>query len=693
MVRSTPAQRTNAVLIGIFVAALLTHAWFATRNWTSPFMPGHEFRQTQTALISDYIDRQNNFSLLYETPLVGKPWVSILMEVPIYEWAVVGLSRATGWPHYVSARTITLGCFYLTLPAIFLLLGRVGLPPTRRALALALIVTCPVYIFYSRAFLMDSMTLCGSAWFLFGYIRMMDERRWYWFLLASLAGALSALVKSATLAIWLFPAAAYAAWQLWRDWRSRAGGGALVQTAFWGLAGVVIPLGLLRLWVLLTDPIKLAHSSAYLFASGNLVGGNWGLQDLHARFSPQVWGILTDRWSDAIMSPWLLLTLLVAGLIFLPKARGLALLAASTFFLAQLLFPYAYAYQDYYFYSCALFLNVGLACLFFGLLDSRAPRWLCWLLLAVPVFAQLKTYHRSYYSAQMAQTNGGFPFTRALRDFLPKEAVLVVGGGDWAAIIPYYSQRKALMIRNGLAYDSAYLDRAFADLFEEDVGALVLQGVERSNPVLIERAALAFGTDRKPSFSSDEVDVHLNLVYRDRFKRQLADAGNYDGLKNGAVEAAPGSWTRPSRVSASAKESFPGVSPAPIRAYFKFGLGYVWVDHEKAIFAHPSTDVWIKPPTGATQVAWDFGLVDEAYTGKDGATDGVEFTMTSIKPGAERRVVYQRKLDPARQAEDRGRQRVVLAYRPEPGEFLCFSTASGPSESFDWAYWAKLEVK
>ncbi|MEJ1971463.1 MAG: glycosyltransferase family 39 protein [Lacunisphaera sp.] len=331
-------------------------------------------------------------------------------------------------PLQVAARTVTLACFYLTLPALYLLLGRLGLVPARRLLALALILVCPLYIFYSRSFLMDSMALMFCAWFLFGFIRLMDRRRWYWFLLAAFAGTGAALVKSAILAIWLWPAAAYGAWLLWRDLRGRAWGAAL-ETVFWGAAGVIVPLGMLRGWILLTDPLKERHASAWIFTSRNLAEGNWGLTDIAARFSGKTWGILADRWRDGIMPPWLILSLLAAGLVFLPRVRWPALALAGVFFLAQLLFPYAYAYQDYYFYSCALFLSLGLAYLFFGLLDSRAPRWLCWLLLAVPVFAQLKTYREGYYPGQIAQSEGGFPFTRALRDFLPKDSVIVVAGG------------------------------------------------------------------------------------------------------------------------------------------------------------------------------------------------------------------------------------------------------------------------
>ncbi|MDB6114549.1 MAG: hypothetical protein JWQ62_1494, partial [Lacunisphaera sp.] len=157
---------------------MLFNIYGVTYHWTMGFMAGHEFRQSQTAITTYYIDQQNNFSLLYETPILGKPWVSILLEVPIYEWSVVLLSRATGLPHVVAARTISAACFYLMLPALYLLLGRCRLPPSRRLLVLALVLCAPVYIFYSRAFLMDAMALMGGVWFLFGFVGVMDERRW-----------------------------------------------------------------------------------------------------------------------------------------------------------------------------------------------------------------------------------------------------------------------------------------------------------------------------------------------------------------------------------------------------------------------------------------------------------------------------------------------------------------------------------
>src|SRR5438552_16590231 len=47
----------------------------------------------------------------------------------------------------------------------------------------------------------------------------------------------------------LFRSAAYGAWLLWRDLRAGAAWQVPAKTALWGLATVVVSLGLLRWWI------------------------------------------------------------------------------------------------------------------------------------------------------------------------------------------------------------------------------------------------------------------------------------------------------------------------------------------------------------------------------------------------------------------------------------------------------------
>jgi hypothetical protein len=666
----------------------------ATLNWTCAFMPGHEFRQSQTAIVSYYIDQQNNFSLLYETPVLGKPWVSILLEVPVYEWSVVVLSRITGVPHYIAARTISLSCFYLTLPALYWLLARFNLSRPRRLLVLALILVCPVYIFYSRAFLMDSMELMCCAWFLLGFVRTMDERRWSWLALTTVAGTGAALIKSATLAVWFLPAAGYGAWLLWRDLRARKGWMVPLQTVLWGAACVGVALGALKWWINLTDPIKAAHASAWIFTSKNLSLDNWGLLNFSARFSAKTWSVLLERWQDAIMAPWLVGVGLVAGLAVFRRVRGPMLGLAAVFFLAQLMFPFAYAYQDYYYYSCTVFLLAALAYVLFGVLDSRLPRWVCGLLIAVPFAALTTNYWHGYRTSQIIKTTGGFSGTEIIRDLSPKNSVIIVAGADWAAMIPLYSQRKALMIRNGLEYDSAYLQRAFNDLADEDVFALVLVDKVRGNRELLDRVAAKFGMDTVPTFSHPIADFYCSRPYIDRIQLDLAASRKY-----GEITFSPRSPDdKPPSVTFDitpglARTSFGNVSPAPFKAFFTFGLSHQEIDGESVLTAHTESDLWLHAPAKAKQIKWNYGINAEAYERDGDRTDGVEFVITGEQPSGAHRQIFSRVLDPVNEPADRGTQHEIIAYQPLPGEVLQFSTRPNVNTNFDWAYWSRIEVK
>lgn len=693
----TPSRREHWSLIGIFCAALLVHFYFATDNWGTPFMPRHEFRQVQTAIVSYYIDEQDNFSLLYETPILGKPWVSILLEVPVYEWSVVLLSRHTGMPHVMAARAISLACFYLALPALYLLLGRLAISRPRRLLVLALILTCPVYIFYSRAFLMESMEVMCCAWFLLGFVRTMDERRWFWLAATIVAGTGAALIKSATFAVWLLPAAGYGVWLLWRDVRARHGWRAPLQTILWGVATVGVALGALRWWINLTDPLKAAHASAWIFTAKNLSQGNWGLLDFTARFSPKVWGILLQRWQEAIMAPWIIGLGLVAGVACFRPERWRVLGLAAVFFLAQLMFPFAYAYQDYYYYACTVFLLAALGLVLHGVLDSRLPRWCCWLVLAVPFGAQLTTYWHGYHPDQVLKSNGGFNYTEALRDLAPKNSVIIVAGADWGAMVPFYSRHKALMIRNGLEYDAAYLHRAFDDLADEDVCALVLIGPLRENRALLNLAATRFNLDSStPTFSQTgaSADIYFSRPYIEGVQMSLRTSQQYPLITFTPKAPDKKSVDAPFAITAGlARTSFGNVSPAPFQARFAFGLGHPEVDGAPVLSAHPDSDIWLHAPVGATRIIWDFGLIHDAYDRPGDKTDGVEFIITGETPDGHSRQIFERVLDPVNQPADRGRQHEDIPYQPLPGETLVFSDRPNLSYSYDWAYWARIEVK
>ncbi len=694
MCSSESSRRERWLLVTIFALALAYHLYAVTYHWTMGFMSGHEFRQAQTAITTYYIDEQNNFSLRYETPILGKPWVGLLLEVPVYEWSVVLFSRATGLSHLVAARLVSTACFYLMLPAVYLLLGRLAVPKPRRLLLLALVLSAPVYIYYSRAFLMDSMALMCSAWFLLGFVRTMDERRWSWLALTIVVGSAAALIKSATLAVWLLPAAAYGAWMLWRDLRAGTGWMAPLKTLLWGLATVAVALGALRCWIACTDPIKAAHASAFIFTSKNLSQGNWGLFDFRPLFSTELWRRLLGCWEQAIMSRWLIALGLMAGLAF-PAVRWRVLGTSSVFFLAQFLFPHAYADQDYYFYSCAVFLHVALGFTLLALLDSRIPRWGAALVCLVPFAAQGIAYQQDYWKGQSTVFQGDLPFTQVLRELTPKDTVIIVAGADWAAMTPLYAQRKALMIRSGLEFDRNYLHRAYEGLADEKVCALILQDRARQDSNFITMTAPRFEMDASgPTFSSASVDVYVARPYVKAVLEGLKNRERYTEL---TVRQVPPEDVEAKDVVAVspevARETFASITPAPIQMKFQHGAGRQGFGDRTVILAHTNSDLWLKPPAMATRIEWSYGIFPAAYERAEGHTDGVEFIIEGELPGAPSRRIYRRVLDPWQVAGDRGDQHAVIPYHPRPGETLRFSTRPYENSAYDWAYFVEIGVR
>ncbi len=698
----TTDRRQHVFLIVLFIAALVAHFHFATMNWQYRFMLGHEFRQTQTALIAHYIDVENNFSPDYSVPLLGKPWV-LPLEFPLYEWGVVGLSRATGWPQFQAARTISLACFYLTLPALFLLLGQLGLSRPRRLFVLACALACPVYLFYSRAVLVDPMALMVSVWFLAAFTRMLapptgdnvpSATRWAWLAVVVLCGTAGGLIKSLVWFVWVIPAMAYGAWRLWQDWH-RGGLRPALRTCLWGLGSVVIPFAVAFWWAHYTDAIKAAHPSAYVFTSANLAVGNYGTFSLAAHISSETWRNLLTCWQQSLLPPWLFALFILPGIAFLPAWRARIAGAAALFLAAQMSIPLAYALQDYYFYAANLFAVAAVAFVFLGLLD-RLPFPISASLLLLPLIAFYSTYRATYFPWAQVKSLGGSGLTEAIKAYTPPGSVIVVAGADWSAIIPYYTERKALMIRRGLESDSTYLDRAFADLADEDVSALIICPEQRGNSALVQRAAKAFNLDPTPTFSHPEGDVYINNLYREVTVRRLHGNHGYQGVTTQAQGAPVVTCDSPlTALPPASARTVLGDLCTPLPTHYRFPFGCeVWpIDGARYLSLHADSDLVVPIPAGASTIHWEYCILRGAYEREGDCTDGVEFIILGETPDGTTRQLFRRILDPVAAPADRGDQTLDLTFEPLPGERLVFRTRNNGTASFDWAATRSIVVK
>ena len=693
--------------IGLALGMLAYHVWAATVGWKTPDLPGIEFRQTQTAISCYFIKAEHNYSLSYPTPVLGMPW-SIPMEFPLYQWSVAGLSERAGLPLAVAGRTVSLGCFYLALPALYLLLGLTRLPAWRRLLVLTMMLTSPLYIFYSRAFLMESMALMFALWYAFGYTRSVETLKWHWFVLACVTGSLAGLVKVTTLLFLLIPLLPWTLSRLWADWRADPG---TERPAPWirrialAVGAVAVPAAVSLWWMHRADAIKALNANAAFLLSGNLSGFNFG-DDHH--WDPAIW---RRHWEITTAELMPVLLLAGTGIILAWGARrqwAAVWLLLFSFVAVQMVFPTLYAYHDYYYMANGFALLLAAGLVLDRLFDTAAPRGLAWLAILLVQAVQISGYLQGHYLQLKYWQPGGNALTFALREGTNLGDVLIIAGDDWNSMTPYYSERRALMFPNGTEFDLGRRRKAFAALRGEPVTALVLKGGQRSNDGLLRDAVEEFGIDPRPVFASGDATVYLHRLHRlsaislvtrlpHNLSVQLTKASVEEKDYRIGREVEMAEYLQGQRPDFA--ERFSLMHPKPWKYFTRFGLNPQGVEGRAFVGAHPETKLWFKVPPMATSIEVECYIAESAYQGlahPGDATDGVEFVIARpVGPDEKLDYLATRYLDPYAHPSDRGVQ--VLRYQGtlRAGEDIVVLTLPGQRQNYtrDWASIGRVEIR
>ncbi|MCF7689143.1 MAG: glycosyltransferase family 39 protein [Cephaloticoccus sp.] len=682
-----PSWFEAILFTSLFVGALVFGGWGMSVGWESKTLPGVEYRQAQTALSVFFIDQENDFSLAYPTPVLGKPW-SIPMEFPLYQWAVVITSRATGLGLTQAGRAVSIACFFLTLPAVFLLLGRWQVAPSRRWIVLALIVSCPLYIFYARAFLIETMALMFALWFWVGFERAVTTREARWLILAVLAGSGAGLVKVTTFMLYLIP---MTAWAFNRLWCGRENGS--WRTDFiWMAAVVPAPLFLAGWWVWWADQIKALNPVADFLNSTHMKDFNLGNRAL--RFSAEIWAMQWRIVRDQLT--WLpLLGLGFLGLLLGARHRVQAVLfCGSIFMLALWCFPLLYAYHDYYYVAntMALLLAVGLAVV--GLTENVQWRWLGTGMAGLFVLGQMFWYGWHYLPAQQGISAGGNVLTVALQQLTAPRDVLLVVGQDWNSMTPYYAQRRALMLRVDAETDATKIDQALLNLSAENIGALVVESPSwREKSLLLERLG-RLGLSNRPLLR-DEDDW---LFFREDQETRITQL-MLDGKISGFVfapgvrpEAKPlaGAWQVVAELPLDQQLLFTSMHPQPGRFFSTFEPMRQRIAQMESFSMHPLTRLVFHLPPGQHALHGVVWINPDAYHPPPGQdpTDGVELRLSELIDSQEPRLLNTRLIDPTNREVDRGPVPIEFLFSLERDSDVELMLGPGPSgrDTRDWAW-------
>jgi hypothetical protein len=660
----------NLTGFSLLLVALLWWGWWASQGWNVAGMAVHEFRQTQTAL-SVQAMQKTGFLLEYETPILGKPW-SIPMEFPLYQYAVTSYCSVFGVDIVVGGRWVSAWCFLLGIPAFILLLREAGFSWGSSAVGVIPVIVAPVYLFYSRTVMIESMAWAASAWFLFGvfYYRRTGAR--FAVGLALVAGSIAVLVKGTTWAgfclpwafLFLYDLIAGCRSRVW-NWRSLA-----VQAV-----GIGVPLLLVGFWwVAKADEIKARNPMGDFLVSNQLVEFNYG--SWAARWQQANWHGILASWNQAVLPWWLIVSALVVAL-GLKKGRIVALLAAGGFMGVQLIFFGLYLFHDYYFYA-----NGAMACMIVGavlatLWDRPGNLFKSWLPavgLAVLVGGlQFRNYRSSYFENQIAPMHGFSPVSNAIRSLLKPDEIVVVQTPDWTSKLAFQSDRRFLTIPDfRMFFHPEKVKQSVRLLADESVPLLLVLGKSQIHASWLADRIDELDLWTEPLFEADpEIRAYASNARFGEMQGMLRDL-NLFGIRVVPAEPLASVDKRLAIPGTPMEEPFAAMGLYPLFFVTPIGVHFEQAEDGMRVATHSPSELYLPVPEGAQRFKFRFGINPNSLDEKD--FDGFGVKVDLMQENGDYETIQTDWMSPnspvaARNVmvELRGKTAPILIFRVTPG--------------------------
>lgn len=490
-------------------AAATFGAWALHVGWAHSILDVHPWRQSHTALSAYEMVRGGPF-WRYVTPILGPPWSSPL-ELPLYQWIVAVATRTRGLDLETTGRAVSVAFFGAMLVSYWFALDVLHVRPRYRPVFVALVLVSPLYVFWSRAFMIESTALFFAVTYLLGVHRvtragtLSTQTAWLAFALA--AGVLGAMVKITTFVPWWTGAAMLAACRLYRRPAPRW---MRVTLA----VGLIVPVAAAIGWLAFADVVKAANPLSERLAWSTVAWKHFG--PLGMRFVLKSWysvpgGAVMGHTRHTVVAS---AAVFAAAWVSIALLRGrfmLAVACMALYFLPLAVFMRLYNVHVYYPYANSLFLITVVGCGIAGLLErGTLMSWLGLALLTAALVAPAMNYLRGYYVDQQSDNASHWPLAWSVRAQVPQGDVLLIYGLDLSTEFTYTAQRRSIMDWENRGAGDPGLERSFALMAEEGsrIGALVACSSTR-NTALVARTAARLALAERPSYRDSYCDVYF----------------------------------------------------------------------------------------------------------------------------------------------------------------------------------------
>ncbi|MCB9812851.1 MAG: hypothetical protein H6772_00450 [Pseudomonadales bacterium] len=458
------------------------------------------FRQTQTAISAFYL-LKDGLKIDYITPVLGAPW-SIPLEFPTYQGLVAIFADTTGIGLDQSGRLVSIFFFYSSIFIIYYLLSNFIKKKIFILIPISLFLANPMYIFWSRSFMMESTAFFFSISFLTGsiyFIKNNDKRILF---LTIMAGIFGALTKITTFIIFCFPTFVY----LLKTYSDKYKGQIFLKNIWRYIkTGIIIfgaPLLIGISWIKHTDVVKNMNPLAANFiTSGALTKWNFGT--LSQKFSLSTWNqIGIHTFSNLFEYSNITILILVFVLLTIPllvksKYKNNSLFLYLFFLIGPIFFTNLFFTHSYYFYANLFFLILGLSLnILYYLEESNTyKKFLGIILFQLIIILSYQRYYNYFLPVQKTMSPDIHIISRFIKTSINKNDISLIYGYDWDSSIPYYSERMAIMDKFYIPINDLRFLKSLKYSGKNNVKLMVLN----SNSIFINE-------DEKSKFINDRIN-------------------------------------------------------------------------------------------------------------------------------------------------------------------------------------------
>jgi hypothetical protein len=441
------------LVLHLLLAGAVSHALLNYRSHASDYiLEQFGFRQTQTA-ITTYWFLRDGFHFAYLTPVLGAPW-SVPFEFPLFQLLTAYVVKVAGLSVDTAGRTVSFVFFLATLWPMFLIGRWMKLPRSFFPIAAILYCCSPLYLFWGKTFMIESLALFLALLFLSLALRVLSANqtpRHGLFVALCVTGTLAVLVKVTTAGATFLLVFVLLAASLVRKRRpgQRLNVGILTSgPELPTLVALLLAGACFMVWDRFADAIKATSELTAWLESANLTAWNFGTAS--DRIGSELWlSTVFGRAVSESIGAGAMLVLGVAIARRLTQQQWFAVVVfLALFFGPFLIFPRLHIIHSYYQYANAVYLLLSAAVVLAALSEER-PVWAVGLVLVIATL-QLKGFAEGYRTVQGAVRNPGdsrsLELSLALRNHVARDAAFLGFGLDWSSEVPYYSERRGVLV-------------------------------------------------------------------------------------------------------------------------------------------------------------------------------------------------------------------------------------------------------